>query len=298
MKLRLKALIIGSRLVKKTRLYNIRRIRQGFEVLYHSMAYDGVEKVKMEDLTINLNVKDVGVAKPLLLWGEYESYEISLVKRLLKPKDVFYDIGANIGIFSLIASRAVGPEGKVIAFEPDPRCRELLKLNLADNSVKNVIVRDMALSDTDGTSGLVMDGHNWGKNSLSPSNVPETDGVGQASVRTARLDTIAAEQSLPMPTFIKIDIEGAELMCLKGAQSMLKLNRDLMLFVELWPWGIQNFGGDYREFLKILRENRFEISQVRADSRDLEPLDPERYSLPVSQFSQANILAVKKRQKT
>lgn len=207
---------------------------------------------------------------PLVLWSEYEPFELSMISGYLKPNTVFYDIGANIGIHSIVASEKVRPNGVVVAFEPDERNLKLLRLNLEENSAKNVIVFDTALSDRDGVSTLALDNKNWGKSSLSPANV--TPGALERTVRTTtrRLDRVIEENGLPLPDVMKIDIEGAEGLLVRGASNLLSMNRDLIFFCEVWPRGQTNLGTSVKWFFSNLLQMGFRVDYVNKETNRLE----------------------------
>ena len=79
------------------------------------------------------------------------------------PGDVFFDLGAYVGPFTLLAARLVGPEGRVVAFEPDPRARAVLERNLAANGVANVTVVPCAVGDRHGKVRFVAGGDSVGR---------------------------------------------------------------------------------------------------------------------------------------
>ncbi len=82
--------------------------------------------------------------------GRYEPAITALIRTVVRPNDAVVDVGANIGYFSLLSSRAVGPDGRVLAFEPAPMVRTALLANLALNRTRNVTVHDVALGAGDG----------------------------------------------------------------------------------------------------------------------------------------------------
>jgi len=121
-------------------------------------------------------------------WGLWEPDETYAVKRILKPGDIFVDVGANIGYFSLLASTVVGPGGCVHAFEPVPITTERLLENLAANAVENVKVYQCAAVDQAGvvTIGSGVQGGTSGQHSLRLSATLRT----RWDTRGVRLDQI------------------------------------------------------------------------------------------------------------
>jgi FkbM family methyltransferase len=126
-----------------------------------------------------------------------------------------FDVGANAGYFTLLFSRAVGPSGTVFAFEPDPQNLFNLHRNLELNHCANVTVIAAAVTDKSGTARF---SPNASMGSLSEK--------GPLSVNTCRLD------DFPTPDFVKMDVEGGELLALWGAQHTLRMCRTSW-FIEL-----------------------------------------------------------------
>lgn len=133
----------------------------------------------------------------------------------LGPGAVFYDVGANIGFFSLLAARRVANTGAVHAFEAIPACARALRLNAARNGL-HVAVHECAVSDAEGTIEVMQAKHPGG------SSIAERphDYVRSLEVRSTTLDAVV-EGGAPAPTMVKIDVEGAELAVLAGASRLL-----------------------------------------------------------------------------
>lgn len=144
--------------------------------------------------------------------GTYESEKQLLFGQTITKGSVVFDVGANVGFYTLLASTLVGTAGHVYAFEPLPRNISYLKEHLRLNRVENVTVIEAAVADYSGvrhfdkTPGRAM-GH------LS------TDGA--LEVRSVALDELIASGQVPAPDFMKIDVEGDELLVLAGAQALL-----------------------------------------------------------------------------
>jgi len=157
--------------------------------------------------------------------GIYERAVQVLLGRHLQPEAVFYDIGANVGFFSLLASRLVGSRGRVVAFEPLLRNISFLKSHLKLNRISNVIVLETALGDFDGTVRL-----DSGKG-------PSTAAVGDTGevISLQTLDSVIGSGQIPPPNVMKIDIEGYETQMLKGAETTIKAAKpDIILSAHGW----------------------------------------------------------------
>ena len=145
-----------------------------------------------------------------LIYNEFERMETGFVERLLRPGMTVVDVGAHHGLYTLLASKRVGREGRVIAFEPSPReCRRLEK-HLRWNRCSNVQLMPCALGEEAGEADLfLVEGSQDWCNSLRPPTVDEPTKTVRVSVQ--RLDDALAELDVSKVDFIKVDAEGAEL---------------------------------------------------------------------------------------
>ncbi|MDA8324071.1 MAG: FkbM family methyltransferase [Actinomycetota bacterium] len=222
------------------------------------------------------------VGRNLLLHGQYESYESDLFRSAIVPGTTVIDVGANIGYYSLIASRLVGEGGRVVSFEPHPEIFGLLTANRERNSAENVIPLNLALSDRTGATRLYLSPIDHGKHSLSASNASgvksrlgQDTGARSAAmsvwVPVMRLDDVLSEVGLPGVSVMKIDVEGAEQLVLGGAGSLLGTAAPLTLLMEYWPDGIARLGGDPDGLLAMLEDAGFRISAIDHRNRRLIP---------------------------
>jgi FkbM family methyltransferase len=151
--------------------------------------------------------------------GSYEYDKQILFQQIVTEGSVVYDVGAHSGFYTLLASVLVGTSGKVVAFEPHPRNLRYLKDHLQLNHIQNVTVIEAALSDSCGEmffEGSAFLGH------LSSQ--------GDIQVKTVAIDELINREQIPIPDFIKIDVEGAELLALSGAkQTLSKVHPTIIL---------------------------------------------------------------------
>ncbi len=141
----------------------------------------------------------------------------------LSEGSVFLDVGAHIGYFSMKAAVKVGASGRVVSFEPNPETLKLLRDNVAVNHAQNVIVEPIACTDREQT--LTLYGgppSNTGMSSLDSRNVPLEGAPKLYTVRGRPIDDVVRELKLARVDAIKIDVEGAEVMVLRGALETLK----------------------------------------------------------------------------
>ena len=147
----------------------------------------------------------------------------------LHPGDVFYDIGANVGFFSLLAARTVGPGGCVCAFEPVAANAESIRDNADLNDLRNLRVLEMAIGRSARVAEFLLTGWDGG-GSLSEAAVRPSDVVSRVDVRVAALDDMIRAEGLPQPDLVKIDVEGAEMDVLAGMSATIRDRSPVLLY--------------------------------------------------------------------
>jgi len=156
--------------------------------------------------------------------------ELEVFLSFLEPGMTVLDVGANIGLYTLHAAKAVGAGGRVYSFEPVPQIAQRLRANLRLNNVSNVSVAEMAVSDADAFADFF-----YGKSGLLGSLFPlhgRTAG-GTVRVATTRLDSFAHEHGIAAIDAAKIDVEGGEMHVLRGMGRLLDGELQPILFVEI-----------------------------------------------------------------
>jgi FkbM family methyltransferase len=170
---------------------------------------------------------DASGCNPGYLAGTSEPLEQELVVRYSPPGKTVYDLGANAGFYALIAARAVGTSGEVLAFEPSPKLCERIRANAALNSLTNITVIEAAVSDVDGEIdfGIVSD--------LSVSNSIKSAASGNAiRVRSVTIDSISHGKR--PPCLLLIDIEGAEVEAMQGAMNTITQFKPVIMVEVHW----------------------------------------------------------------
>lgn len=201
----------------------------------------------------------------LSVHGVYEPFQTELAVGLIKKGDVVLDIGANIGYYTLIFAREVGPQGRVYAFEPEPTNFAILKRNVEINGYENVIMVPKAVSNETGRIRLYLCEENWGDHRIYDSG----DGREWIEVEAVRLDDYFDGYRGPV-NFIKMDIQGAEAKALQGMAGLLERNRHLTMMTEFWPAGLKKCGTDPQEYLKSLVDHGFKVLHINEQSRRAE----------------------------
>ncbi len=170
------------------------------------------------------NPNDIYVGKSIEQYGEYSEGEIALFIQLIPSGAVILDIGAHIGAHTLFFAKAAGPEGAVLAFEPQRIIFQILCANMALNGLQNVYCYPAAVSDNPGSTHVPV--FNYGsENNFAGLSIGEYNQGEKVSVMT--IDSLDLKQCF----FIKIDVEGMELAALKGARKTI-LNFNPILYVE------------------------------------------------------------------
>lgn len=153
--------------------------------------------------------------------GTYERLAQRVFVEHVRPGSVVYDVGANVGFFTLLASKLVGPLGRVYAFEPMQRNVGYIVEHLRLNEIDNVHLMPLAISDRNGTLRFAA-AENPAMGGLSAT--------GEIEVQARTLDQLALD--LLPPSFIKMDIEGAEHAALSGAMELLRTEKPIVFLSE------------------------------------------------------------------
>ena len=203
------------------------------------------------------------VSKPLF-GGEFETAELSFVRRFVQPGMTILDIGAHHGLYTLLSSRLAGRTGRVYAFEPSPRERKALLQHVKLNRCKNVKVQALALGDADKKTELyVVDGTESGCNSLRPPAV--TTATSPVSVQVVPLDGWLAEQGIERVDFIKLDVEGGELDVLRGAVKLLERAPRPVILAEVQDIRTRAWGYKARDTIDYLASKGYEWLALSKD---------------------------------
>jgi len=195
------------------------------------------------------------VSLNLIKNGIHEKTETEFVMSKIKVGDVVIDIGANIGYYTLIFAKLVGEQGKVFAFEPEPSNFYLLKKNVMTNKYNNVILEEKAVSNYDGQTKLFLSNSNAGAHRIYFSHRVTKNYV---QVKVTTLDDYFKNHELKSRiSFIKIDVEGAELGTLEGLKTLLETNKKIIIMIEFDPQQIKEFGSSSRDLLNFLDNQKF-----------------------------------------
>ena len=177
---------------------------------------------------------DTVIGWSLWLSGQFERQELTVAGRLALAGSCAFDVGANVGIFAVDLSRAVGPTGRVIAIEPLAATAELLRFNLERNGCLNVEVVVAAAGAVAGHVDLLLAG-DPGQHSASRQLPLGQIARGSVSVPRVTLDDLWHGAGRPVVSFVKIDVEGGEEEVMRGALAMITACRPQMIVEVLSP---------------------------------------------------------------
>ena len=218
-----------------------------------------------------------------------ELNEQRIIQRVVRPGDVAFDIGANLGLHMALLSRCVGTKGRVHAFEPNPALARLLELTAG--GAGNCIVHTAALSDVETEAALfVPDDHSMA--SLADWTNGKRGRRRQITCEQVKLDRLIA-QGLELPDFVKCDVEGAELKVFKGSKQTLDRPHAPIVLFEAGENTSRGFGLDKwaaLDFLAALEKPRFQFFEVGSEGG----IEPVNRSTPRN----ANVLAVPQQRQT
>ncbi|AFZ27943.1 methyltransferase, FkbM family [Cylindrospermum stagnale PCC 7417] len=216
-------------------------------------------------------------AATALYCGLYDYDEMNFLLRYLRTGDSFLDIGANVGIYTLLAASKI-KSGSIYSFEALPKNYTRLKENLTLNQFWQVKPYAIAISDFTGNTGL-----NLAEGDSMPfitSNVTKNT----ITVPTDTLDNLLPAEIIPELTLVKMDIEGAELLAMKGAISLLKQQLHQVWIMEIND-AVNNFGYQKQDIVNFLQEYGYGLYTYN-------PVTNQVYAITLEQQQGNNVLAI------
>ncbi len=226
----------------------------------------------------------------LYLWlnrmGVMGRSERAFLESWLRPGMRVADVGANVGLYTLLMARLVGPQGRVFAFEPEPGMAAALARSAEENGSLQVLVREAAVGDTPGTGILRQNPVNSGDGRMSrrPSGAPQSG----TTVPICTLDEALAGQRVD---FVKMDIQGWESNALRGARELVRRSPAVGIYFEFWPSGLAAAGSTAAELKQILEGMDLKVVQPRA-GRAGGAVDLEALASGMKPGAYVNLLAV------
>jgi FkbM family methyltransferase len=214
--------------------------------------------VKLPDgFRMHVNPADLDGKEVFITAGPFSVELVNYFRLLARNGDCVIDVGANIGYFTLLSSRLVGPEGKVHAFEPSPQILRFLKKNLGLNDCKNVVLHEQAASDRCGETLFCTASSD--RMGLSSMRELGTQGATRTMVCTVSIDSMLKD--VPTTKLVKIDVEGAEFSVLRGMTQLMKRDAPYII-MELTDSFLREMGSSAEKVLEFLREHDYAVYLV------------------------------------
>lgn len=235
------------------------------------------------------------VQRYIFLYGVWEPNLTAWLKRRLRRGDVFVDVGANIGYFSLLASHLVGGKGTVVAVEASPSICAQLRANIDLNRLVNVRVVNAAVADACGTRRLFRAPHNIGASSMY-ADVGFTD---EGEIEAKPLTRLLTTEEAMRVRVIKVDVEGAEIEVIKGLLPLLSIARsDLEIVMEVGggPRGSPSAHQAAAAIVPTLTAKGFNVYRIANDyspaayTRSDSPARPERVRDPATITAECDLI--------
>jgi FkbM family methyltransferase len=227
------------------------------------------------------------IGRSLYYFGDLDPKITWICKKILRSGDTVLDIGANVGLVSIIARQFVGQTGLIHAFEPQPALVDLMRQSLEKNSYSNIIVHQIALgTQKDFMELFIPIGHAGAASLIQEKQHPHSNKI---SIPIENATTYLTHLKLPLIRLVKIDVEGFEAKIIQGAAEFFRVNRPDVILFELNDHSIPFFRHPVINKLSELGYQFFDIPKSKFKMR-LYPID-----LSVSKWYGSDILAVQKK---
>lgn len=254
----------------KAILYHLPGGKKLAQNMYNASNQNPEQWMTVHGIPLIANVQDYGIGTLLYLKGSYALARVNEIKQIVRECDTVIDIGANIGYFTVLLANLVGPQGKVYAFEPDPRNFQLLKQTIEKNGWTNVIAEQKAISDKEGEFTLYQ-GREWTGNSLTPNNY-----VSTTTIQVTNLDNyLPHEKNIKL---VKMDMDGSEPLAIAGMSKLIKRNPGIYVMAEYEPGNVKRYLKNPLDFITIAEKQGLKLSAIfhvdtgRLPHNDLEQL--------------------------
>ena len=230
----------------------------GIRFLYDSLVrtlWSGEKVIDVEGskMYVDLDEEDPVIQKTLQAYITTEHWDevtTEIFKQSINKGDTVLDLGANVGYYSLLASRLTGKTGKVFAFEPEPRNYRILQRNIELNNYTNIYAFQKAVSDENTSLTLHISEKDSGAHTIRPTQV-EREFENEVNVEVVRLDDFLIEKAGSVDV-VKMDIEGSEPKALAGMKKYIHESKKIKIFMEFYPDILEDAGFSPKEFAQSL----------------------------------------------
>lgn len=223
-----------------------------------------------------VDARDVSITPHLILDGVYEEHTDAVLRSLVKPGMRVLEIGANVGLFTLLMAHRTGTTGSVLSFECDPTLAQILRDNVEVNGFSRIVtVDERAVSERPGTLRFYTAEKHRGGGTLVEGlqQIPElrTTERREIDVEATTIDEVMKQHPSSFD-FIKVDAEGAETAIFRGGSSLIAdRSRTLTIMVEFAPAFMQRAGDDPSRHLTMLQADGFRLHRIDERRKRIEP---------------------------
>ena len=225
------------------------------------------EYVEVQGSKMHLDPKD---CLKLSINEIFEPIETELVKREIQKGDVIIDIGANVGYYTLLMAKLVGSDGKVFAFEPEPKNFALLRENVKINNYQNIILEQRAVANQTGKTRLYLCDTNTEMHRLDNSK----NFKSSILIDVVKLDDYFHDSEfLKKINFLKIDVEGTEFDVINGMIRILENNKKIKILLEFIPQHLVGHGSRPNDLINLLLNQNFELFYINQEQKKFVRLD-------------------------
>ena len=218
--------------------------------------------------------EDVG--RQIWLFGGFEVDETRFFKDVLRADDVCFDIGGNVGYFSLLMAR-LAPKGFVHVFEPIPVNAALISASVELNKINNLRLSNAAVGDHEGNVRFSVSVDSAYSSMSATGRFAEEELI---KVPMVSLDKYLADSSLQRIDVMKVDVEGAEELVIKGGEKVFGCisSRPRLVLMELFEGNLRTFGATVPSVIKLMASFGYSPYILRSGGRRLEAYDPLKHS--------------------
>ena len=220
------------------------------------------KKIKINSSFVYLNPNDP-VISGALYFRVYENSETNFLNNICFEGMRVIDVGANVGYYSALISELIGPNGIVLAIEPDSESFKYLLKTIKSSKNKNIRPFLKAASDHNNILPLYISKDNRGDNRLYKTNQKRNS----IDVETILLDELIIKNEINQVDLIKIDVQGYEPKVIRGMKNIIKTSNKIILLTEFWPKGIIDAGENPFDFLKMLRSLDFSLYELNTQGK-------------------------------
>ena len=222
---------------------------------------------------ILVDTRDAAISPWIALDGLWETHVTEWLQRTLRPGQVFVDVGANVGYFTLLGGQLVGPRGRVVAVEAHPRLAELLRRNVIMNGVYGYVTTWHRAAWSTTTSLQLRQRLNFsGASSVGAIGKEALDRLGDTEevveVQAVPVDDLL--EGLPPVDVLKMDIEGAELQAFIGLSRTLATSPGISVMFEWAPALMEAVGDKAEALVELLEGHGLRFRHIEADLSPIE----------------------------